>query len=70
MHSRKGFVVTKQKIEKSMEIQSNGFLVASEKEAAVLYKFEEMRSKQLMEHEIRLRQLDNERRKEERQHEL
>lgn len=36
----------------------------------MLFKIEEMRSKQLMDHEIRMKQLDNERRKEERQHEL
>ena len=62
--------VKKTKLEKSMEILSRGFREASEKETEMLFKIEKMRSKQLMDNEIRLRQLDNERRKEERQHEI
>ena len=55
----------KTKLEKSIEVLSNGFLAAAEKEAETMITIENMRHKG-----IRLRELDNERRREERQHEL
>ena len=60
----------KTKLEKSIEVLSNGFLAAAEKEAETMITIENMQHKERQEHEIRLRELDNERRREERQHEL
>ena len=60
----------KTKLEKSIEVLSNGFVAAAEKEAETMITIENMRHKERLEHEIRLRELDNERRREERQHEL
>ena len=55
----------KTKLEKSIEVLSNGFRAAAEKETEMMVKLEQMRQ-----HEIRLKELENERRREERQHEL
>lgn len=63
-------IPNKTKLEKSIEVLSNGFLAAAEKEAETMITIEKMRHKERLEHEIRLRELDNERRWEERQHEL
>jgi hypothetical protein len=60
----------KTKLEKSIEVLSNGFLAAAEKEAETMMMIEGMRQKERMEQEIRLKELDNEWRREERQHEL
>ena len=60
----------KTKLEKSIEVLSNGFLAAAEKEAKTMIEIERMRQKERLEHEICLRELENERRREERHHEL
>lgn len=60
----------KTKLEKSIEVLSNGFRAAAEKETEMMVKLEQMRHKEMLEHEIRLKELENERRREERQHEL
>ena len=60
----------KTKLEKSIEVLSNGFLAAAEKEAKTMIEIEHMRQKERLEHEICLRELENERRREERQHKL
>ena len=60
----------KTKLEKSIEVLSNGFCAAAEKETEMMMKLEQMRHKEMLEHEIRLKKLGNERRREERQHEL
>ena len=49
---------------------SDSFKDAAEREMDMLMKLEQMRHKEMLEHEIRLKELDNERRREERQHEL
>lgn len=60
----------KTKLEKSIEVLSDGFRAAAEKETEMMIKLEQMRHKETLEHEIRLKELENERRREERQHEL
>ena len=62
--------IQKTKLEKSIEVLSNGFRAAAEKETEMMVKLEQMRHKEMLEHEIRLKELENERRREERQHEL
>ena len=49
---------------------SEGFQVSIEKETDMFMKLERMRHREMLEHEIRLKELDNERHREERQHEL
>ena len=49
---------------------SDSFKDAAEREMDMLMKLEQMRHKEMLEHEIRLKELDNECRREERQHEL
>ena len=60
----------KTKLEKSIAVLSDSFKDAAEREMDMLMKLEQMRHKEMLEHEIRLKELDNERRIEERQHEL
>ncbi|XP_068739193.1 transcription initiation factor TFIID subunit 7-like [Montipora capricornis] len=60
----------KTKLEKSMAVLSDSFKDAAEREMDMLMKLEQMRHKDMFEHEMRLKELDNERRIEERQHEL
>lgn len=60
----------KTKLEKSIAVLSDSFKDAAEREMDMLMKLEQMRHKEMLEHEIRLKELDNERRREERQHEL
>ena len=60
----------KTKHEKSIATLSDSFKDAAEREMDMLMKLEQMRRKEMLEHEIRLKELDNERRREERQHEL
>lgn len=60
----------KTKLEKSIAILSDSFKDAADREMDMLMKLEQMRHKEVLEHEIRLKELDNERRREERQHEL
>ena len=70
MKLRKRKTPKKTKVEKSIEVLSNGFMAAAEKEAETMMKIESMCHKERLEHEILLRELDNEWRREERQHEL
>lgn len=63
-------VKRKTKLEKSIAMLSDSFKDAAEREMDMLMKLEQMRHKEMLEHEIRLKELDNERRREERQHEL
>lgn len=60
----------KTKLEKSLEILNKGFKEVAEKEAERYIKLEEMRHKQDLEYQLKLREMENERRREERQHEL
>ena len=60
----------KSKLEKSIELLGNSFRAASEKESEMMMKIEQNRHKEMLEHDIRLKELDNDRRREERQHEL
>ena len=62
--------IKKTKLEKSIEMLSEGFQASIEKETDMFMKLERMRHREMLEHEIRLKELDNERRREERQHEL
>ena len=58
------------KLEKSIAVLSDSFKDAAEQEMDMLRKLEQMRDKEVLEHEIRLKELNNKRRREERQHEL
>ncbi len=60
----------KTKLEKSLEILNKGFKDVAEKETDRFIKLEEMRHKQDLEYQLKLRELENQRRREERQHEL
>lgn len=60
----------KTKLEKSVAVLSDSFKDAAEREMDMLMKLEQMRHKDMLEHEMRLKELDNERRREERHHEL
>ena len=48
---------------------SDSFKDAAEQEMEMLVKLEQIRHKEILEHEIRMKELDNVRRREERQHE-
>ena len=60
----------KTKLEKSIAVLSDSFKDAAEREMDMLMRLEQMRHKEMLEREIRLKELDNECRREERQHEL
>ena len=60
----------KTKLEKSIAVLSDSFKDAAERELDMLMKLEQMRQKEMLKHEVRLKELDNERHREERQHEL
>lgn len=60
----------KTKLEKSVAVLSDSFKDAAEREMDMLMKLEQMRHKDMLEHEMRLKELDNERRREEQHHEL
>ena len=60
----------KTKLEKSLEILNKGFKDVAEKETDRFIKLEEMRHKQDLEYQLKFRELENQRRREERQHEL
>ena len=60
----------KTKLEKSLEILNKGFKDVAEKETDRFIKLEEMCHKQDLEYQLKLRELENQRRREERQHEL
>ena len=60
----------KTKLEKSLELLNKGFKEVAEKEAERFIKLEEMRHKQDLEYQLKIRELENQRRREERQHEL
>ena len=49
---------------------SDSFKDAAERKMDMLMKLEQMRHKDMLEHEMRLKELDNERRREEQHHEL
>ena len=49
---------------------SDSFKDAAEREMDMLMKLEQMRHKEMLKHEIRLKEVDNERHRQERQHEL
>ena len=61
----------KTKLEKSIAVLSDSFKDAAEREMDMLMKLEQMRHKEMLEHEIRLKEVDNDNnhRREERQHE-
>ena len=59
----------KTKLEKSTVVLSDSFKDAAQREMNMLMKLEQMRHKEMLE-QIRLKELDKERRREERQHEL
>ena len=67
VHNRKE---KKTKLEKSLEMLNKGFKEVAEKETERYVKLEEMRHKQDLEYQIKIRELEMERRREERQHEL
>lgn len=60
----------KTKLEQSISMLSDSFKDAAEQEMEMLVKLEQIRHKEMLEHEIRMKELDNVRRREERQHEL
>ena len=60
----------KTKLEKSMEVLSRSFRQAAEMEAEGFVKMEEMRHKREIDYQLKMKELDNERRREERKHEL
>ena len=60
----------KTKLEKSIAVLSDSFKDAAEREMDMLMRLEQMRHKEMLEREIRLKELDNECRREERQREL
>lgn len=60
----------KTKLEKSMEVLSRSFRQAAEIEAEGFVKMEEMRNKREIDYQLKMKELDNERRREERKHEL
>ena len=62
--------VKKTKLEKSIELLSESFTNASKREVDMMMQLEEKRHKQMLDHEIRMKELDNERRREERKHEM
>jgi hypothetical protein len=60
----------KNKLEKSLEVLNKGFKEVAEKETERFLKLEEMRHKRDLEYQLKIRELENQRRREERQHEL
>jgi len=60
----------KTKLEQSISMLSDSFKDAAEQEMEMLVKLEQIRHKEMLEHEIRMKELDNVCRREERQHEL
>ena len=60
----------KTKLEQSISTLSDSFKDAAEQEMEMLVKLEQIRHKEMLEHEIRMKELDNVCRREERQHEL
>ena len=60
----------KTKLEKSFELLNKGFKEVAEKETERFIKLEEIRHKQDLEYQLKIRELENQRRREERQHEL
>ena len=60
----------KTKLEQSISMLRDSFKDAAEQEMEMLVKLEQIRHKEMLEHEIRMKELDNVRRREERQHEL
>ena len=71
--TKKNKVVKKAKMtrfEKSFAVLTESFKNAAEQEMDMLVKLENLRQKEMLAHEIRLKEIENERRREERQHEL
>ena len=62
--------IKKTKLERSIELLSESFTNASKREADMMMLLEEKRHKQMLDHELRMKELDNERRREERNHEM
>lgn len=60
----------KTKLEKSLEVLTEGFRQVTEKETEGFLRLEELRHKREMDYQIKMKELDNERRREERKHEL
>ena len=62
--------VKKTKLEKSLEMLTESFANTSKRETEMMIQLEERRQKATLDHELKMKELDNERRREERQHEI
>lgn len=60
----------KTKLEKSLEVLTEGFRQVTEKETEGFLRLEELRHQREMDYQIKMKELENERRREERKHEL
>ena len=68
--TKKNNTEKKTKLKKSMEVLSRSFRQAAEREAEGFVKMKEMRHKREIDYQLKMKELDNERRREERKCEL